>query len=166
MEIDVSSDKENLLLGRREVKCIFRGSYGHFSRIDAVQALSKKIKITNKKVYVVSIDGKSGSRDGKGLFYIYDNENNAKKDISEYILTRNNPTITKPEKSTTPSKGIGEAQTKPPIEGEIKPPVVEAKKPQEKESEEKPVTESPRELQDEKINSQENPEELPKETKA
>ena len=165
MDIEISSDKENLLLGRREVKCIFIGSYGHFSRIDAVQALSKKIKITNKKVYVVSIDGKSGSRDGKGLFYIYDNENNAKKDISEYILTRNKPTMTKPEKSKTSSKDTEEAPTKPSTDGETKSTDVEAEKPPEKESGAKPPTESLRELQDEKANSQEKPKELPEEPK-
>ncbi len=79
MNIEINRDIENLLVGRREVECIFRDSYGSFNRNDAIQALSKEIKTTDEKVFVVSIDGESGSRDAKGLFYIYDNDDNAKK---------------------------------------------------------------------------------------
>ena len=134
MDIEVRSDKENLLFGRREVECIFRGSYGHFSRIDAVQALSKKIKTTHQKVFVISIHGQSGSRDAEGLFYIYDDENNAKKDIPDYILTRNKPNASKPEKSETSSKADEAEKAKPITDEEVKSPVVEAGKPLDKKS--------------------------------
>jgi|TARA_B100001971_G_scaffold50084_1_gene45352 ribosomal protein S24E len=113
MDIEINRDIENLLVGRREVECIFRDSYGSFSRNDAIQALSKKIKTTDEKVFVVSIDGESGSRDAKGLFYIYDTDNSAKKDISDYILTRNKPVTPKSEKSKTPSKNTGEEKAEP-----------------------------------------------------
>jgi|TARA_B100000315_G_scaffold186223_1_gene175540 small subunit ribosomal protein S24e len=150
MDIEVRSDKENLLFGRREVECIFRGSYGHFSRIDAVQALSKKIKTTHQKVFVISIHGQSGSRDAEGLFYIYDDENNAKKDIPDYILTRNKPNASKPEKSETSSKADEAEKAKPITDEEVKSPVVEAGKPSEQKSETKLATESPKVLNDEK----------------
>lgn len=91
MEIEVINDKENVLLNRREVECLFKGNYGAFSRIEAVQAVSKKLNATNKNVYAISIKGESGLRNAKGLFYIYNNEEAAKKDISNYIINRNEP---------------------------------------------------------------------------
>lgn len=101
MEIEVTNDNENLLLGRREVECLFKGTYGHFSRTDAVQAISKKINVTTKNVYVISIKGESGKRDAKGLFYIYNNEEVANKDISKYIINRNLPKKNKPKEETS-----------------------------------------------------------------
>ena len=168
MDIEISSDIENLLVGRREVKCIFRDSYGSFNRNDAIQALSKKIKATNKKVFIVSIDGESGSRDAKGLFYIYDDENNAKKDISDYILTRNKPVTPKPEKSKIPSKDIAEEKAEPIQEGDEKASTEDTEKTSKEESESKPTTESSEEPKDEPVKSEEKTEassEEPKEQK-
>lgn len=88
--MEVVSDTENILLNRREVCCIFKDGHGHVSRLDAVQAVSQSLKVGDKKkVYVVSMDGKSGVRDFKGVFYIYDSEEVAKRDLPEYILKRN-----------------------------------------------------------------------------
>lgn len=164
MDIEVSSDKENLLIGRREIECIFRGSYGSFNRNDAVQALSKKIKTTNKNVFVISIDGGSGTRDAKGLFYIYDNENNAKKDISEYILTRNKPDVPKPKPSKDSSKDTDEAKAKPTTDGEAKTPVADIEKPSEEKSESKPTTKSSDEPKEEAVKPQEKSEVSPEST--
>lgn len=89
MEVEITSDIENKLLGRREVECIFRNASGGISRFAAVQSVSKKMKAISKKVYAISIDGGYGTRDVKGLFYIYGNEEDAKRDLPEYILKRN-----------------------------------------------------------------------------
>ncbi len=115
MEIEVTNDKENILIGRREVECIFKGNYGGFSRADAVQALSKKINATNKKIYSISIKGESGLCNAKGLFYIYDNEETASKDISKYIIDRNTPkkTDSSEESSATPSVDKASGSKKP-----------------------------------------------------
>ena len=168
MDIEINRDIENLLVGRREVECIFRDSYGSFSRNDAIQALSKKIKTTDEKVFVVSIDGESGSRDAKGLFYIYDTDNSAKKDISDYILTRNKPATPKPEKSKTPSKDTAEEKAEPTQEGDKKASTEDTEKTSKEESESKPTTESSEEPKDEPVKSEEKTEassEEPKEQK-
>jgi len=158
MDIEVSSDKENLLVGRREVECIFRGSYGSFNRNDAIQALAKKVKATDKNVFVVFIDGESGSRDAKCLFYIYDDENNAKKDISDHILTRNKPAAPKPEKSKTPSKDTAETKAEPTTENDTKISAEDAEKPSEEQSESTPTTESSEGPKDKAVKPEEKPE--------
>ena len=89
MEVEITSDVENELLNRREVRCLFRGLYGHLSRADAIAAASKKLQVSKKGVYVLSIDGGFGTRDAKGLFYVYHNEEDAVKDLPKYILKRN-----------------------------------------------------------------------------
>ena len=158
MDIEISSDIENLLVGRREVKCIFRDSYGSFNRNDAIQALSKEIKTTDEKVFVVSIDGESGSRDAKGLFYIYDNDDNAKKDISDYILTRNKPVTPKTEKSKTPSKNTGEEKAEPIQEVDKTSSTEDTEKTSKEELESKSTTHSSEDTKDELVKPEEKSE--------
>lgn len=89
MDIEVTSDIENKLLGRREVECVFRGTSGAISRSDAAQAVSKQMKASDKKVYTVLLKGAYGTRDVKGMFYIYNDDEAAKKDLQTYVLKRN-----------------------------------------------------------------------------
>ncbi len=89
MDIEVTSDIENKLLGRREVECVFRGTSGAISRKDAAQAVSKQMKASDKKVYTVLLKGAYGTRDIKGVFYIYNDDKAAKKDLQTYVLKRN-----------------------------------------------------------------------------
>ncbi len=89
MDIEVTSDIENKLLGRREVECLFRGTSGAISRSDAAQAISKQMKASDKKVYTVLLKGAYGTRDVKGVFYIYNDDEVAKKDLQMYVLKRN-----------------------------------------------------------------------------
>ncbi|OHE51406.1 MAG: hypothetical protein A3K61_07245 [Thaumarchaeota archaeon RBG_16_49_8] len=89
MDIEVTSDIENKLLGRREVECVFRGTSGALSRSNAAQAVSKQMKASDKKVYTVLLKGAYGTMDLKGVFYIYNDDEAAKKDLQTYVLKRN-----------------------------------------------------------------------------
>lgn len=89
MDIEVTSDIENKLLGRREVECVFRGTSGSLSRSNAAQAVSKQMKASDKKVYTVLLKGAYGTMDLKGVFYIYNDDEAAKKDLQTYVLKRN-----------------------------------------------------------------------------
>jgi len=89
VDIEVTSDIENKLLGRREVECVFRGTSGALSRSNAAQAVSKQVKASDKKVYTVLLKGAYGTMDLKGVFYIYNDDEAAKKDLQTYVLKRN-----------------------------------------------------------------------------
>jgi ribosomal protein S24E len=156
VEVEVTSDIRNELLGRREVQCLIRSVYGHFSRSDAVQAVSEKLKATDKAVYAISIDGGSGTRDAKGLFYIYSNEEDAEKDLPKYILKRNAGPAAAPE----------EAKAKPetPEAKKAEPEKPEESKDQPKTTEEKAEPEKPEQAKPEKPKGEEVKAE-PEETK-
>jgi len=117
MEVEVLSDKQNILVNRREVSCIFKGNFGHISRQEAVKNISKTLNTGNHKVYLISLEGKSGTRDATGLFYIYENEKAATNDIPEYLLKRNTPPETKEseskDKPVTPPAKPAEKAKKP-----------------------------------------------------
>ncbi len=140
MEVEVTSDIEHELLGRREVQCLFRSVYGHLSRSDAVQAVSEKIKVTNKAVYVISIDGEYGIRDAKGLFYIYGSEEDAEKDLPKYILKRNAGPAAAPEEAKAQPKTSEEKKAEPekPEEAKDQPKTTEEKAEPEKPEQAKP----------------------------
>ncbi len=161
MEVEVTSDIEHELLGRREVQCLFRSVYGHLSRSDAVQAVSKKIKVTDKAVYVISIDGEYGIRDAKGLFYIYGSEEDAEKDLPKYILKRNAGPAAAPEEAKAQPETSGEKKAEPekPEEAKDQPKTTEEKAEPEKPEQAKPEQAKPEQAKVEEVKAE------PEETK-
>jgi len=117
MEIEVLSDKQNILVNRREVSCIFKGDFGHISRQEAVKNISKTLNTQSQKVYLISLNGRSGTRDATGLFYIYENEKDATNDIPKYLLKRN----TTKESKEAESKDKAETASAKPAEKAKKP---------------------------------------------
>ncbi len=110
VEVEITSDKENTLLNRREVRCFIPGVYGHLSRSEVLMAVSQKIKVDRKKIYAISIQGEFGTRDAKVLCYIYDREEDAAKDLPSYILKRNAASEDKPNvKEPQPKKDATDA---------------------------------------------------------
>ena len=81
-------DKTNGLLKRREVKCSFKGSAGRLTRKEAVEILTKELKLDEKFVIPANLICKNGVNDIHGTFYIYDDENLAKKHLPKYIIMR------------------------------------------------------------------------------
>lgn len=88
MELEVISDMENKLLGRREIECIFPNGSGKAKRNETVEAVASKLGVSPKSVYVVSLYGTSGKRSLKGSFYVYSKEEHAKLQLPKYILRR------------------------------------------------------------------------------
>ncbi|GIU71377.1 MAG: hypothetical protein KatS3mg003_0856 [Candidatus Nitrosocaldaceae archaeon] len=80
-------DEENLLLDRREVTCIFKDVGGKLSRADAINMLKEKLNI-DKFIIPIKLYCESGKRDVKGLFYIYNDKDTARKYLPEYIFKR------------------------------------------------------------------------------
>jgi ribosomal protein S24E len=113
VDIEVTDDFENKLLGRREVRCIFRDVYGGLTRVDAAQAVTKKISASGKRVYTVSIMGAYGTRDAKGVFYVYNDDMSAKQGLQEYLLKRNTPSEAPAEKAPAEKAPAEKAVAKP-----------------------------------------------------
>jgi ribosomal protein S24E len=80
-------DEENPLLDRREITCIFKDAGGKLSRADAINMLKEKFNI-DKFIIPIKLYCESGKRDVKGLFYIYNDKDTARKYLPEHIFNR------------------------------------------------------------------------------
>lgn len=87
-EIVTLEDRTNVLLKRREVRCLFRGKAGKLTRNDAVNLLMQQLKLDKKFVIPVILKCETGKADVKGTFYVYDDENLAKKHLPKYVFLR------------------------------------------------------------------------------
>lgn len=101
MSVQILQDKKNLFLGRREINCVFKAKAGLIKREEAAKIVVDKFNVDVKNVHVISLHTKTGTRDIVGLFYIYDNEYEAKKQLSKHIFLRKVPKkkVEKPTKS-------------------------------------------------------------------
>lgn len=88
MSLQLLSEAENRLLNRREVRVVFKNASGRLSRVDAVQAVAKHLKVDQSKVFLISLDTYSGVRDVEGLFYIYHDPKEARRHLPKYIFVR------------------------------------------------------------------------------
>jgi small subunit ribosomal protein S24e len=84
-------DRNNSLLNRREVKVTFKNAAGRVKRIDASEMLAKQFNIDKKAVIPVRMSGETGKTDLHGTFYIYHNEEEAKKQLPRYMILRTMP---------------------------------------------------------------------------
>ncbi|MEM1994794.1 MAG: hypothetical protein QXW32_04895 [Nitrososphaerales archaeon] len=88
MAFEVIEDKENLLLNRREVVCIFPRSAGKITRADAVKAIAQKLNLPEEKIIPINIKSSQGVTDTKVTFYIYKDLEDARRQLPKYIMLR------------------------------------------------------------------------------
>ncbi|MCP8304135.1 MAG: hypothetical protein H3Z50_01480 [archaeon] len=88
MSFQVKEDNRNDLLRRREIDCVFSSMTGSLTRQDAVKMVAEKLNVDVDKVYLISLKMKTGTRDVSGLFYIYDNTEDAKKQLPRHLFLR------------------------------------------------------------------------------
>ncbi|MEM3437881.1 MAG: hypothetical protein QXP55_05065 [Nitrososphaerales archaeon] len=86
--MQIVKDSRNDLLRRREINCIFNSMAGLIKRQDAINMVAKSLNVDAKNVYLISLRTKTGTRDVSGLFYIYDNPEDAKKQLPKYLFLR------------------------------------------------------------------------------
>lgn len=86
---EITSDVENPLLERRELKGIFHGGNGLLTRQGASEAIASKIGVDKEKVQVISLDGKFGVRDLSARAYVFTDKSGAKKQLASYFFIRN-----------------------------------------------------------------------------
>ena len=88
MAFAVIEDRENPLLNRRELICVFPSSAGKITRADVVNAVSQKLNVPSEQVIPISIKHSHGVRDVKVTVYIFKNLEDAKKQLPKHILLR------------------------------------------------------------------------------
>jgi len=108
--IEKLTDTDNSFLSRREIVCDFRGLGGKLKKTDAIDMITKEYKLDGKIVIPIKLKNHTGRPVITGTFYIYDDEELAKKQVNPTIFARLEKDKAKP----------AEAEAKP-AEAEAKP---------------------------------------------
>ncbi len=87
-EVAMLEDRRNSLLNRREVKVIFRGAAGKLNRNDAAERIANQLNVNKKQVVPINLRCQTGMTDVQGILYVYDDENEAAKQLPRYRLLR------------------------------------------------------------------------------
>jgi small subunit ribosomal protein S24e len=81
-------DRKNSLLNRREVKAMFRGAAGKLSRTEAAEKIANQLNVNKKQVIPINLRCQTGMIDVHAVFYVYDDENEAARQLPRYRLLR------------------------------------------------------------------------------
>jgi len=82
------SDIDNSFLSRREITCDFTGLAGKIKRSEATKMVSQEYKLDGKVVIPIRLKNQVGRLITTGVFYVYDDENLAKKHVNPTIFAR------------------------------------------------------------------------------
>ena len=96
--ITTLSDENNSFLSRREIICDFQGLGGKLKKLEAVEMITKKFKLGEKFVIPIKLQNHTGLSKTTGIFYVYDDETLAKKQVNPVIFTRLDKAKTSEEK--------------------------------------------------------------------
>lgn len=84
-------DRKNSLLNRREVKALFKGAAGQLKKTDAAEKVAGQLNVDKKNVIPINLVCETGMTDVHAVFYVYDSEEEAKKQLPRYRLLRTMP---------------------------------------------------------------------------
>ena len=86
--IETVNDVENSFLSRREITCNFKGLGGKLKRKEAVEMITKEFNLAEKTVIAINLKNQTGKPNVTGMFYVYENEELAKKQVNPTIFER------------------------------------------------------------------------------
>ena len=86
--IETVSDVKNSFLSRREITCNFQGLGGKLKRKEAIDMITKEFNLTNKTVIAINMKNQTGRPNVTGMFYVYESEELAKKQVNPTIFER------------------------------------------------------------------------------
>jgi len=86
--IETVTDVKNTFLSRREITCNFAGLGGKLKKLEAINMITKEFKLDGKVVIPMGLKNQVGKTVITGTFYIYDDEELAKKHINPTIFSR------------------------------------------------------------------------------
>ena len=81
-------DRRNSLLNRREVKVLFRGAAGRINRNEAAEKIANQLSVNKKQVIPINLRCQTGMTDVHGILYVYEDENEAARQLPRYRLLR------------------------------------------------------------------------------
>jgi len=87
-EVAMLEDRRNSLLNRREVKVVFRGAAGKINRNDATERIANQLNVSKKQVVPINLRCQTGMTDVHAILYVYDDENEATRQLPRYRLLR------------------------------------------------------------------------------
>ena len=118
--IETISDVNNTFLARREVTCNFAGLGGKLQKLEAIDMVTKEFKLEGKFVIPMRLQCHVGKPEVTGTFYVYEDEELAKKHINPTIYSRLEKSKTKlAEKKQTEEKST-ESEVKEETATEVK----------------------------------------------
>ena len=148
--IETVTDVDNTFLSRREITCNFAGLGGKLKKLEAVDMVTKEFKLDGKVVIPMGLKTQVGKPTITGTFYVYDNEELAKKQVNPTIFSRLEKTKTKLAEAEAATEEAP-AEESPAKEKEVK-------------ADEKPAEESP--AKEKEVKADEKPAEESKEDKS
>jgi len=86
--IETISDVENSFLSRREITCNFQGLGGKLKRKEAVDMITKEFNLGDKTVIAINMKNQTGKPNVTGMFYVYEDEELAKKQVNPTVFER------------------------------------------------------------------------------
>ena len=86
--IQTITDVDNTFLSRREITCRFAGLSGKLKKLEAVDMITKEFKLDSKFVIPIRLRTHVGKPMVTGTFYVYEDENLAKKHVNPTIFSR------------------------------------------------------------------------------
>ena len=101
--IEVINDKTNSFLERREITCNFKSLGGKLKQTEAVDMITKECKLDGKMVIAVKMKNQTGRPNISATFYVYDDEELARKQVNPVILERQDR---KKAKAEAPSEEV------------------------------------------------------------
>jgi small subunit ribosomal protein S24e len=87
-ELITIQSHHSLLLNRQEVGVIFKNAAGRLNRSDATEIIAKRHNVDKKSVIPISMACEKGKTDVRALFYLYQDENEALKQLPRYRVLR------------------------------------------------------------------------------
>lgn len=111
--IETIADVDNSFLSRRELTCNFAGLGGKLKSLEAVDMITKELKLDGKFVIPMRLKTHVGKSLVTGTFYVYDDEGLAKKHVNPTIFSRLEKTKAKIAEAEAAAK---EAATEVPVE--------------------------------------------------
>jgi len=86
--IETVSDENNSFLSRREIICDFNRLGGKLKKLEAVEMITKELKLDGKIVIPMKLQNHTGQPKITGVFYVYDDEKLAKEHVNPIIFAR------------------------------------------------------------------------------
>jgi small subunit ribosomal protein S24e len=87
-EIVTLEDRKNSLLNRREVRALFKGAAGKIKKTEAAAKIASQLNVDKKQVIPINLICETGMTDVRAVFYVYDDEKEAAKQLPRYRLLR------------------------------------------------------------------------------